>query len=170
MNRPAKASPGHAGLDQASCLASTRAGIGLLLLRVVAGGFLLPHGLGKLFGWFGGPGLSGFSAELQSFGLGAFAQTPIPLMLALIQTGVGVLVLAGAWTRMAACIGAAFLATTAALTAAASPAWFWMNHGIEYPLFWTLILIAIAMLGPGILSLDHGRERRKLTPEQPSRS
>jgi uncharacterized membrane protein YphA (DoxX/SURF4 family) len=45
-----------------------------------------------------------------------------------------------------------------------------MNHGIEYPLFWTLILIAIAMLGPGILSLDHGRERRKLTPEQPSRS
>ena len=26
--------------------------LGLLLLRLAAGGFLLPHGLGKLFGWF----------------------------------------------------------------------------------------------------------------------
>jgi putative oxidoreductase len=162
MSRPAKASPGHAGLDQASCLASTRAGIGLLLLRVVAGGFLLPHGLGKLFGWFGGPGLSGFAAELQGFGLSAFAQAPVPLLLALFQTCVGMLVLAGAWTRISACFAAAFLATTVVLTDLASPAWFWMNHGIEYPLFWTVTLVAIVMLGPGLLSVEQWFEYRKL--------
>ena len=42
---------------------------GLLVLRLAAGGFLLPHGLGKLLGWFGGPGIAGFAAELQHFGL-----------------------------------------------------------------------------------------------------
>lgn len=124
---------------------------GLLLLRLVAGGFLLPHGLGKLFGWFNGPGLDGFAAELQGFGLPGFA--PLPLLLALAQTGLGVLVMVGAWTRWSALMASLFLAMTVVLSA--SHGWFWMHHGMEYPLLWALVLFALSLTGAGALSVDH---------------
>jgi putative oxidoreductase len=122
---------------------------GLLLLRIAAGGFLLPHGLGKLFGGFG-PGLGGFAAELQGFGLPSAA--PLPLLLALTQTLTGLMVLVGWWTRSAAVIAAGFVAVTVLLSLPSG--WFWMHHGVEYPLFWTLTLMAVALLGPGRCSLD----------------
>lgn len=133
---------------------------GLLLLRTTAGGFLLPHGLGKLFGWFGGPGLAGFAGELRGFGLAPLAQFPTPFLLAFAQTALGILILAGAWTRLAAATAAGFLGTTTALTLSTSMAWFWMDHGIEYPLFWTLVLLALVACGPGSYSVDCWRKQR----------
>jgi putative oxidoreductase len=124
--------------------------LGLLGLRIAAGGFLLPHGLGKLFGWFGGPGIDGFAAELQHFGLPAAA--PLPLLLALAQTVLGLLVLAGAWTRPAALAAAAFLAITTLLNL--PNGWFWMRGGVEYPLMWLLANLALAFTGAGALSVD----------------
>jgi len=123
---------------------------GLLLLRVAAGGFLLPHGFGKLFGWFGGPGITGFAAELRDFGLPA--PTPLPLLLALAQTGLGLAVVAGLCTRLAASLAALFIAGTAVL--AWPNGWFWNLHGMEYPVFWTLVLLAITLQGAGAWSLD----------------
>jgi len=123
--------------------------LALLLMRVAAGGFLLPHALGKLFGWFGGPGLAGFARELQGFGLPARA--PAPLLLALLQVAAGMAVLLGWQTRPAALAGAAFIAVTVLL--ARPNGWFWMHAGMEYPLMWTLLL-AIALLGPGPWALD----------------
>lgn len=32
--------------------------------------------------------------------------------------------------------------------------WFWMRAGAEYPLMWTLVLLAIALAGPGAWALD----------------
>lgn len=127
--------------------------IGLLVLRLAVGGFLLPHGLGKLFGWFGGPGLAGFAAELQQFGLPSAA--PLPLLLAALQTALGLMVVAGAFTRIAAVGAAAFLAVTVALNL--SHGWFWMHGGIEYPMLWLLAHVAIALTGPGTLSIDAAR-------------
>ncbi|MGY8562833.1 DoxX family protein [Paracidovorax citrulli] len=124
--------------------------LGLLVLRLGAGGFLLPHALGKLFGWFNGPGLAGFADELRGFGLPAPA--PAPLLLALLQVLCGVAVLLGWQTRMAASVAALFLATTAVL--ALPKGWFWMRGGVEYPVFWTLALCAIALAGPGALALQ----------------
>ena len=43
--------------------------IGLLILRLVAGGLLAGHGAQKLFGWFGGYGLQGTGGWLESLGL-----------------------------------------------------------------------------------------------------
>ena len=40
-----------------------------LLLRVVLGGLMTGHGAQKLFGWWGGYGLDGTSAWLESMGL-----------------------------------------------------------------------------------------------------
>jgi putative oxidoreductase len=126
------------------------ANLGLLLLRLTTGGFLLPHGLGKLFGWFGGPGLSGFANELHSFGLPSAA--PLPLLLAAAQTLAGLFVAVGLFTRASAVVASGFLATTVALNV--SHGWFWMHGGIEYPLLWTLSMASIALLGGGDLSLD----------------
>ena len=87
--------------------------LALLMLRVAAGGFLLPHALGKLFGWFGGPGLAGFATELRGFGLPAVA--PLPLLLSLLQVLSGLAVLLGWQTRIAALAAAAFIGFTALL-------------------------------------------------------
>ncbi|MBS7458112.1 DoxX family protein [Coralloluteibacterium stylophorae] len=129
---------------------------GLLVLRGLAGALLLPHGLGKLLGWFGGPGLAGFAQELQGFGL--LHTAPMPLLLALVQTGAGACVALGLWTRRAALLGAAFLAVTVLLNLHGG--WFWMHGGIEYPLLWTGALLAVALLGPGAWSLDAWRRAR----------
>lgn len=129
---------------------SQRANPGCLLLRIAAGGFMLPHGLGKLFGWFGGPGIVGFASELQGFGLPHAA--PLPLLLALVQTLAGLAVALGLWTRWSSLLAGAFIAMTAWV--GAPNGWFWMHHGIEYPLMWTLALLAIALLGAGPWSLD----------------
>ncbi len=122
----------------------------LLGLRVAAGGFLLPHALGKLFGWFGGPGLRGFAQELRTFGLPSAA--PLPLLLALLQVISGAAVLFGLYTSVAAFAAAGFLAFTAVL--AVPKGWFWMHGGCEYPLMWTLVLLAIALVGPGAYAID----------------
>lgn len=124
--------------------------LALLMLRVAAGGFLLPHALGKLFGWFGGPGLCGFADELRGFGVPA--RTPLPLLLALLQVGSGTAVLLGWQTSVAALAAAGFIAFTARL--ALPQGWFWMRGGMEYPLMWTLLLLSIALTGPGQFSLD----------------
>lgn len=124
--------------------------LALLILRVAAGGFLLPHALGKLFGWFNGPGLVGFASELRGFGLPAAA--PLPLLLALLQVVAGTAVMLGWQARAAALVAAAFIAFTALL--ALPKGWFWMRGGAEYPVLWTLALLAIALAGPGAWAVD----------------
>lgn len=126
----------------------------LLILRLAAGGFLLPHGLGKLLGGFAGPGLGGFANELQQFGLPAAA--PLPLVLALVQTLSGLAVLLGAWTRASAALAAVFIATTVALNL--PHGWFWMHGGVEYPLLWLSCLVALVFAGGGAWSLDRLRQ------------
>lgn len=128
----------------------SRTDLGLLLLRLATGGFLLPHGLGKLFGWFGGPQLSGFAIELRDFGLPS-AQ-PLPLLLAVAQTLPGLLIVMGLCTTIAAIVAAGFMVATVALNRRRG--WFWMHGGIEYPLLWTTALVALALLGGGGWSLD----------------
>ncbi len=134
---------------------TSRIDAALLLLRVAGGGFLLPHGLGKLVGAFGGPGLAGFADELVQFGLPAAA--PIPLLLALVQTLSGLAVLLGVWTRGSAAVAACFIATTVWI--AAPHGWFWMRTGLEYPLMWLIVLLALVLLGGGRWSLVSTRPR-----------
>ncbi|MBV6897503.1 DoxX family protein [Xanthomonas campestris pv. olitorii] len=126
----------------------------LLMLRIASGGFLLPPGLGKLLGWFGGPGLIGFAAELQQFGFPSAA--PLPLLLALMQTLSGLAVLLG-MTRASAALAALFIATT--VLVAIPNGWFWMHGGMEYPLMWMVVLLSLAAAGGGDWSRDRLRRR-----------
>jgi len=70
----------------------------------------------------------------------------------LLQVASGLAVLLGWQTRGAALLAGAFIAFTALL--ALPKGWFWMRGGTEYPLMWTLALLAIALAGPGAWALD----------------
>ena len=109
-----------------------------------------------MLGWFGGPGIAGFAAELQHFGLPS--APPLPLLLAALQTVLGLMVAVGGFTRVVALGSVAFLGVTVALNL--SHGWFWMHGGIEYPLLWMLANLAVGLTGPGALSFDALRTSR----------
>ena len=131
------------------------AGFALLALRVAGGAFLLPHALAKMTSWFGGGGIAGFQGELAMFGFPDAA--PLAWALALSQGILGLLVALGAFTRPAAFAAAVYLGMTVALNA--GNGWFWMGRGIEYPLMWTMVLVAVGLLGPGQFSIDRVLDR-----------
>lgn len=76
------------------------AGWGLTVLRVAVGIVFLAHGAQKLFGAFGGAGLSG-TADYFTF-LELKPAYPLALLWAVIEFGCGALVFLGAWIRWAA--------------------------------------------------------------------
>lgn len=141
----------HAGTEEAP-------NVGRLLLRLAAGGFLIPHAAGKLWGAWGGPGISGFQQELAQFGLPD--DLWIAWCLALLQLWLGFTVAVGIATRVHALAAFAFLGATVALNAANG--WFWMAGGVEYPLLWACALLAIALLGPGRWSVDATRAPNRM--------
>jgi putative oxidoreductase len=127
-----------------------------LILRVVLGAVFFPHGMQKLFGWYGGPGFSGtmnmFTADMGVPALFAF--------LAIMAEGLGSLgLLTGLLTRVAA-----FGITMNMIVAVAMVHWqngFFMNwfgkqkgEGFEYHLLVIAIGIALMIRGGGALSLD----------------
>src|SRR5258708_35537946 len=74
-------------LFESYCLKGTRfmaisLSVGLLILRLVAGLTLAVHGTQKLFGWFGGAGLTRFT---QGFGKQGFQ--PVWLWASLVSVG-----------------------------------------------------------------------------------
>jgi putative oxidoreductase len=136
--------PGRVGTDFSG------GDVGLLMLRSVAGGFLLPHGLAEWLGWFDGPGLTAFAGQLLRAGLPS--SPPIPFALAAVQITLGMLVMLGLCTRLAALLGAWLLALISMVHLPGG--WFWSSHGMEYPVFWSATLLAITLTGGGRLSLE----------------
>ncbi|MFN8637525.1 MAG: DoxX family membrane protein [Chloroflexota bacterium] len=124
--------------------------LGLFLLRLVIGSLLFAHGAQKLFGWFGGPGLAG---TVGMFG-GYLRLRPARLWAilgGLSELGGGLLLAAGLFGPL----GAA--AVMAAMLMALTVHWpsFWaQDRGIEYPLTLLVVALALAVTGPGSLSLD----------------
>lgn len=125
--------------------------IGILILRFALGGIFFAHGAQKLFGWFGGRGLSGHAGFIESLGLR-------PARLFAVVSGLGEFlggsgVLSGFLTPLAAAgiIGA----MSVAIIKVHLPKGFW-NHdgGLEYPLVLAILAFVIGLAGPGRYSLD----------------
>src|SRR3989442_9673523 len=74
--------------------------IGILILRLVVGLTLAAHGAQKLFGWFGGYGLTGTGGFLEQ--LGFVPGRRHALFAGLAETGAGLLLTLGLLTPVAA--------------------------------------------------------------------
>lgn len=126
-------------------------GFGLLVLRIVLGLTVAAHGAQKLFGWFSGPGIPGFSSMLSH--LGIRPQRLWAVMAGLAEFLGGLLVALGLLTPVAALVVCGTMLV--AILAAHSTKGFWNhNGGIEFPLTILAAMLALSLTGPGAYSLD----------------
>lgn len=136
--------------------------VGLLIIRVSAGLFLAYHGAQKLFGLFGGPGISSTAHVFAS--IGYRPGTLFAVMCGMCEFGGGLGVALGALTPLAA---AAMLGNMINATAVVFPHGFSdTSGGYEYPLLIGLIAAGLAFTGPGQYSVDSliGLNRTALRP------
>jgi putative oxidoreductase len=125
---------------------------GLLALRVGVGGALAAHGSQKLFGWFGGYGLSGTGQWLESLGFAGRGKRNA-LLSGTAEFGGGVLLALGLATGPA---GAAVAGNmTVAASTHAPNGFFNSSGGLELPATFGLVGVVLALGGPGRFSLDH---------------
>jgi putative oxidoreductase len=123
---------------------------GLVLIRVIIGPLMAAHGAQKLFGWFGGYGLTGTGGFFEGLGFRPgrlFAATA-----AVAEIASGVLVTVG----LLGPVGPALLLSVM-VVAAITVHWpnvFAQSNGIEVPLLYGTAATAIALTGFGAYSLD----------------
>jgi putative oxidoreductase len=125
--------------------------VALLLLRLVFGAAIAAHGAQKLFGAFGGPGLDGTGAWLES--LGFHPGRRFALMSALGEFGGGLLLLLGLFTPLGAA-GVIASMLVAILTVNIKNGFFAINNGIELPFLYAVLAAGIAIASAGAYSLD----------------
>ena len=120
--------------------------VGLLLLRLGLGVVMFAHGSQKALGWFGGPGMSGFTGFITSLGFPAIAAWPA--MLVEFAGGLGVLL--GVFARVWA-LGVAVNMAVVALFVDRPHGFFNgpQGEGLEYPLMLLCASVALACVGPG---------------------
>ncbi len=125
--------------------------LGLLVLRVVAGLTFAAHGAQKTFGWWEGPGMSGWRTGIERMGI-----RPAPFW-AVVSAGVelfgGLLLALGLLTPLAA---AALVGQSIVILLHVHLAKGFWNRvgGIEFPLALGVIPLALIGTGPGSISLD----------------
>jgi putative oxidoreductase len=126
--------------------------IGLLVLRLAAGGLLAGHGSQKVFGWFSGPGLKGTAGWLESLGLKP--GTPWATAASASEFGGGVLTTLGFLHPLGplGTMGAMIMATVKAHWG--KPIWA-SKGGAELPVINMATALALTLTGPGRFSLDH---------------
>ncbi|HEU0113635.1 MAG TPA: DoxX family protein [Thermomicrobiales bacterium] len=124
--------------------------VGLFVLRVVVGALLVGHGSQKLFGWFGGFGLRGMAAHLET--MGYRPGLPFALLAAIAETAGGLLLALGFVTPLAAALLTATMVN--AYAAHAGKGVWAQNGGWEYPLVLGVVAVALDLAGPGAWSLD----------------
>jgi putative oxidoreductase len=125
--------------------------LAVLLLRVVLGGLMTGHGAQKLFGWWGGHGLDGTSAWLESMGLRP--GRPWAVLAGSSEFAGGVLSLLGLLNPLGplGVIGAMAMATRKAHWG--KPVWV-TEGGPELPVTNMSIATALMLAGSGKYSLD----------------
>lgn len=138
-----------------SSLVATGDSLAATVLRLALGLMILPHGLQKTLGWFGGYGFKGSMGYLsESVG----APWIFALLAILAESVGGLMLLAGFGTRAAA------LGVGGVMLVAATQHWsngFFMNwfgnqkgEGVEFHLLALGIAVALLILGGGRFSVD----------------
>jgi putative oxidoreductase len=134
----------------------TAADIGRLLLRMTVGLILAGHGAQKLFGLFGGQGLT-----VTGQGFDQLGYHPGTVFAALagaseLLGGLGLAV--GLLTPLSAAVVIGVMINAMSVSA---PHGLWDTHGgLEYPLTIAVVAITVAAIGAGRLALDRFLRRR----------
>ncbi|WP_234974385.1 DoxX family protein [Williamsia sterculiae] len=141
--------------------------LGILLLRVAVGLIAMAHGAQKLFGWWNGPKIGGFSDFLvnstnTNIGFNPDAAKPLAIVGALSEGLGGVMLVLGLLTPIAgsAVLGTMLIAGAYKATLAGGVWFFAADHGgsgIEYEALLAVAAAALILMGPGRISLDFGR-------------
>src|SRR5207248_9524196 len=125
--------------------------LGLLVLRLVLGLILVGHGAQKLFGWWGGSGMTGWTGAMTRMRIRP--AMPWAWMSALAEFVGGLLVAIGFLNPLGS-----FAIAGSMLVAIALVHWpkgFWTTKGgYEFNLSILAAIAAIGLTGPGAYSLD----------------
>ena len=123
-----------------------------LSLRVPAGIIFAAHGAQKLFGWFGGYGLSGTAGWMESIGL--TPGLPLAVLAGSTEFFGGLLLLLGLFTRPTALV-LAFTMLIAIVSVHLPNGLFMSNNGYEFGLALLAISISLLASGGGRFALDN---------------
>jgi putative oxidoreductase len=125
--------------------------IALLILRLVVGLTVAAHGAQKVFGWWGGSGIPGWTGALKSMRVRPALPWAVASAGSELLGGLGVAV--GLVTPLAAF---AIIATQfVAIALVHMPHGFWSTKGgYEFNLAILAAMFAVAIAGPGAVSLD----------------
>ena len=128
---------------------------GPAVLRLAVGTIFVAHGAQKLFGIWGGPGLSGTAQFMGTLGLGP------GMLLAVVVGGVeffgGLLLILGALTLFASLALAINMAVAIWKVHLANG--FFLPGGYEFNIVLLGALICLMLTGPGAFSIDGRRAR-----------
>ena len=124
----------------------------IALLRITSGGLLLTHGLIKLL-VFTPAGTVGY---FESVGFPGFLAYPVIAG----EIGLGIALTLGLMTRLAALLALPIL--VGAILPHAQNGFTFSNPGggWEFPVFWSILLAAQAMLGDGAFAVGHPLRKR----------
>ena len=125
--------------------------VGLVVARLIFGLLMAAHGAQKLFGWFGGYGLTGTAGFFESLGF-----RPGRLFAGLASTAEiagGLLLAIGLFGPVGPALIISVM-TVAALSVHWQNGLFAANNGIEVPLLHATAAAALALTGYGAYSLD----------------
>jgi len=127
------------------------ADVALLVLRVVLGGVYLAHGARKV-GWIGDGRFGEFAASIARRGFRPARAWAAAAVVAEIVGGI--LTVLGFLGPVG---GALLLAQSVTIVVLVANRGFWhTNDGVEYPLVLAAAALAVALAGPGALSVDAG--------------
>jgi putative oxidoreductase len=130
--------------------------VGLVLLRLAMGGVFFAHGVQKVFGLWGGPGIGGYARNLEGFGYTSAAT--LSWVVGIAELVFGAFLVLGVLTPFAAA-GLVGIKINAVLLKAgagffiASPAG---ANAVELDVVLGLGAAALVFTGPGRIALDRG--------------
>jgi putative oxidoreductase len=123
--------------------------LALLIVRIVLGVIFILHGGQKLFGWYGGPGMKGFTGWMSSSGIPPF----LALLAAFSEFGGGLLILFGLLTPLAAALIISGMMVAIAEVHAKS-GFFNTEGGYEFNLSLITLALVLLLTGAGAISVD----------------